>query len=130
MHPPITHHSHSVFCISLSPCFVSGADVEVRNAAGDTPMSMARRGQHDDVGIFLADAMMQVEKARKKAAAAALGSTAAAASSADAGGAAATATAGDDNGTSDDDDGDVLDATVDLAADADAMPEEVKQNQQ
>jgi hypothetical protein len=29
-------------------------------------MSMARRGQHDDVGIYLADAIMQQEKARKR----------------------------------------------------------------
>jgi hypothetical protein len=62
----------------------SGADVEARNSTNDTPMSLARLGQHDGLGIFLADAILQVEKARKQQAAAAsgAGNASAAASSA------------------------------------------------
>jgi hypothetical protein len=60
----------------------SGADVEARNSTNDTPMSLARLGQHDGLGIFLADAILQVEKARKQQAAAAAGGASAGSASA------------------------------------------------
>lgn len=43
---------------------LSGANAEARNEAGDTPMTMARRGGHDELGIFLADAFNQAELKR------------------------------------------------------------------
>ena len=71
------HHDIHVF----SP-INSGADVEARNSTNDTPMSLARLGQHDGLGIFLADAILQVEKARKQQAAAAAGGAGAGSASA------------------------------------------------
>jgi ankyrin repeat protein len=42
----------------------AGGDLEAKNEAGETPVALAHKGGKDDMGFFLADAMIQVEEAR------------------------------------------------------------------